>query len=265
MAVDDVNPGLLLQQILIDIHPKGSNSDCFVMRLDEALEGDGEFIELVYKSCINYMVRRLINTGKYLKAKYPDNASFIVALRDYTKNHMNITQKEAVSRIVTLVQMCVDEANKSISSNVLTSMRTEARDKDLNCYICGCVLDYGLTRQGQQPEVEHNWPHSLGGPNTKLNLKVSCHNCNKLKTDTIEVSDFHYERISLSSDKDDPDFEHSLRGEYRIAIVAKSGYGCATCGKTPSENGPLSFGRRRKSDSWHFLNIAAFCDEHKPE
>jgi len=60
-----------------------------------------------------------------------------------------------------------------------------ASDAHFQCGYCRCpqrVLPYRL-------EIEHLLPVSLGGTNDRDNLWLSCHRCNKLRSNYMEVTD----------------------------------------------------------------------------
>lgn len=60
-----------------------------------------------------------------------------------------------------------------------------ARDAQFQCGYCRCpqqVLPYRL-------EVEHLLPSSLGGMQDRDNLWLSCHRCNKLRSNRLRVTD----------------------------------------------------------------------------
>jgi hypothetical protein len=50
--------------------------------------------------------------------------------------------------------------------------------------------------------------------------------------------------------------------EYEIALWAKSNFKCKICGKPASNVGKLKLSRINLDDSWHFLNIDAYCEQH---
>jgi hypothetical protein len=60
-----------------------------------------------------------------------------------------------------------------------------AKDANFRCGYCRCpqqVLPYRL-------EIEHLLPISLGGTNDRGNLWLSCHRCNKLRSNRMQVRD----------------------------------------------------------------------------
>jgi 5-methylcytosine-specific restriction endonuclease McrA len=238
----------------------------FVSRIDAALLAEGDFAELVYNSCINYMVRRLITTAEYLKRKcdkegLPDpGRRFIISLRSFIRNETDIPDR-GIEKILILLVECTHARNREPTLFAKERVRKDARNQGVRCYICGRELDFA---QHDLVVVEHVWPKAVGGGNETFNLRMCCSDCNSRKADYVDASDFHYEEISLVSDKGDEHFSNELRGEYRVALWAKSAYTCVICGKPASYVGELELDRRNPNDSWHFLNIDAYCGQHAP-
>lgn len=114
-------------------------------------------------------------------------------------------------------------------------------------------------------QIEHIWPKEMGGKDDDDNLKAACEQCNQSKQSYIDASDFHYEEICLITDKTDNNFETELNWQYRVALWAKNNYECVRCGKPAQYKGTLEFVRSNPNDSWHFLNIDTYCEDHIPK
>lgn len=117
----------------------------------------------------------------------------------------------------------------------------------------------------EEIHTDHIFPRTMGGATAEFNLKVACKSCNESKSEYIDSTDFHYEQICFASEKNTESFNVELERKYKIAIWAKSQYSCSICGKPAVEVGRLDFGRINLNDSWHFLNIEAYCSDHTPE
>lgn len=273
----NINPGEQLQLLLMELHPfdQGKKSS-FVSTIDLALRAEGDLEKLVYESMINYMLRRLITSAEYLRRFYehrPDR-EFIVHLRKFLKDETEIPQKH-LEKVFILLIKCLEERKKNPTSKRLRRIRRLAEEKGDLCYICGVNLEFKepvlpVTEEKQisqfnSAEIDHIWPNAMGGVNEDENLKVSCMRCNKVKLDYINASDFHYEEICLVSQKSDPHFSNELPHDYRVALWAKSEFRCIRCSRPATYVGQLQFARRNPNDSWHFLNIDAYCDQHSPE
>lgn len=268
MINDPENPGKILQGLLKEIYPlDNTGSKSFVHSIDNALMAEGEFFQLVYESSINHLVRRLITSAEHLRRKYdlyPDDSVSEIRkfLRDFT--HIPPSQRE---KIVTLLVECLRERDRKISLKLKDSIRKEAQSRGANCYLCGCEIDFERTDAPRfnSLTLDHLWPRKMGGKSLESNLKIACKRCNELKGDYIDASDFHYEEICLVTNEKDESFNVEFRREYKIAVLAKSDFKCMICGKPAERVGELQFARREPSDSWHFLNVDAYCSEHTPE
>ncbi|AFZ60199.1 HNH endonuclease [Anabaena cylindrica FACHB-243] len=281
--MDGTNPGQQLRDLLKRIYPldsentNSSEDNSFVSRIDNALIAEGNFSNLVYESSINYLLRRLINTAEYLRRKYESDVfppeKFLFELRRFITENTHI-EVDKVEIILSLLKLCIDAKDKQLKPSRKKRIFKNAKEKDeLCCYICGNALNVervSITedkelKNREEVEVEHIWPKTMGGATEDFNLKLSCSYCNKAKKKYIDATDFHYEQMCLVSDKNDQNFSSEFEKEYRIAISAKSNYSCSVCGKPALTVGPLNFARLNPDDSWHFLNIAVYCDEHTPD
>ncbi|MEI6442701.1 MAG: HNH endonuclease [Nostocales cyanobacterium ELA583] len=270
--MDGTNPGQQLRDLLKRIYPftledlnsSDSEDNSFVSRIDDALIAEGNFSNLVYESSINYLLRRLINTAEYLRRKYESDIfppeQFLFELRRFITENTHI-ESDKVEIILSLLKLCIDAKDKELKSPRKRRIFKNAQQNDqLCCYICGKELE-----KREEVQVEHIWPKAMGGATEDFNLKLCCSYCNNAKKNYIDATDFHYEQICLVSDKDDKYFSTELKREYKIAIWAKNNYSCSVCNKPALSVGKLNFGRLNQDDSWHFLNIEAYCNEHTPE
>lgn len=268
-AVESLNPGQELQLFLRELIPLDRENDrSFVGRIDDALMADGDFLTITYESAVNYMVRRLITTAEYLRRKYDPvtfpGERYIIEIRRFLRDFTRIPPSK-LERILTLLLICLRERDRELTQKTKNRVRRDARQRLLGCYICGGSFNYDQENEFNSFEVEHVWPHQMGGRNDDSNLKGACRKCNASKADYLEAADFHYEEICLVKDKTDNSFNVDFHWRYKVAIAAKSRFRCSQCGKPAEYGGEVQFGRRELSDSWHYLNIDAYCSEHVPE
>lgn len=281
------NPGYQLAMLLEQIFPPDpTESSSFVMRVDKAFVANGELSNIAYKSMVSYLVRRLIMSGKYLRRLYgEDDMTFIRQLRMYLTRTLNLNDAQA-SKLVPAIRECIAAKR---GKHDISELRQAIRLRDgSNCYICGRPLAFnyqnaianqeseatdetplaGLNSQPPQvllrPEVEHEWPIAVGGRDAMFNFRLACNECNEEKGDYINSSDYHYEQISIQSRRNDDHFWNEFEHVSRMAVWAKQGYKCAdpSCDRQASRDGSLEFVRRDPDDSWHYLNIDAYCDYH---
>ncbi|GAB4190333.1 MAG: hypothetical protein OHK0022_02980 [Roseiflexaceae bacterium] len=256
--MNKISPGEELKNLLMKFHPK-THSTNFVKQLDYCLAADGELEQLIYLSSINYLIRRFINTSQYIYQEYGEY-SFRSELQQYLRDHTRYTDRQRTD-IAYALEKCLKYMQETESATGdMNSRRNEAKRFNFNCYICGTTLDFGGSDPDKIATADHIWPRSMGGLNEKENIKVACGKCNnKLKRNRLDYSDYHYESISLSSNEGSANFLTELESQYRIAVYTKSQFSCESCGQPAYRVGKLLVGRRDTSDSWHFLNMVAYC------
>ncbi|WP_017661269.1 HNH endonuclease [Baaleninema simplex] len=263
----ELNPGQELQAFLEELYPQDPpKQEAFAYKLDGLFGEDGELAHLMYKSAINYAVRRLITAAAFLDRKYKNqpNTKFFVKLREYLKDNLRLLKDRDREKIHALLRQCIEAKNREVKPKRKQSIRRQAIDQNLNCYICGCEIDFESSCQYNSPEIEHLWPQNLGGWSDYVNLKIACHQCNQNKKDYIDFSDFHYEEISLVSNNNEDSFMKEMNRLYRIALWSKNEYKCVICDRPASQVGELKLYRDDPDDTWHFLNISAYCEKHYP-
>jgi 5-methylcytosine-specific restriction endonuclease McrA len=260
-----VNPGKELKNSLKEIFPLDlSRESSFLTEVDNFIKADGDFIRFTYESTINYLLRRIINTSEFLRRRcYLDEndpnprETFLEKLRLFLREELSI-QGHGSDKILIIILRCLDiksqnrKMNKTRRKKIIKSRIQKAGE--LFCYICGISLTT------EEVEIEHMWPKTMGGAEDDSNLKVSCKYCNEQKQDYIDASDFHYEEICLPQEEREESFTTDFRRLYKIAVWAKGNYGCVLCGAKSESVGRLKFIRRNPEDSWHFLNIDAYCE-----
>lgn len=258
--------GIQLQSLLKEIYPFNSKDTAsFTARIDQAFMEDGKFSEIVYESSINYMVRRLIKTAKYIKNKNSEiEDKYIQEIRKHLNNYTRIP-KNFIERILLVLIDCLKAMDQNPSQRDAKSLLKQAEDEGLRCYICGQELGFSESGKYNFAEVEHIFPKSLGGSSDVSNLKIVCHRCNQIKKSYINSDDFHYEFIALAQEKTDRNYDNEFPWEYRVPLYIRSECKCVVCGKEAKTEGRLNLGRIQLTDSWHFLNIQAYCDKHTPE
>lgn len=100
-----------------------------------------------------------------------------------------------------------------------------ARDAQFQCGYCRCpqrVLPYRL-------EIEHLLPTSLGGSNDRENLWLSCHRCNKLRSNQLTFTDpLTGEGVKLFNPRKDNWADHFSWEQDGLLIVGLTAGGRAT-------------------------------------
>jgi hypothetical protein len=260
--------GKQLQVYLMNLYPMRTDETSFVSLIDTALIADRQLIEVTYKSNINYLVRRLVVTTQWLKKRYDFDGNntpmYHRELRNFLKNETNLP-KHSIEKIFALLLECEAVSRKPLSQSMKNQIKSEAQKTgETKCYICGVELDLVSPNNYNSAEVEHLWPHQIGGSNDPDNLKLACHSCNQVKTTTIDTSDYHYEHVHIKSDETDENFSTEFSRVKELAIWSKQDFSCTTCGESAATGGKLRFVRRNRNDGWHYLNIEPYCSAHGP-
>lgn len=262
-----INPGEKLRKILEELFPSDfSSGQSCVNKIDSALLAEGELASLVYRSTINYLLRRLISTAVYIDKKREKEGlpKFGVQneLRNFINRNLVIRNKSTVEKIVALLIECIKAKEETTPSSVVKAVKSRG---ETLCYICGRQLNFATKSQMDSAEMEHVFPRNLGGSSkAEDNLKYGCFKCNQGKKSYADDSDYHYEEICLMTDEelDEESFKKSFEHTYKLAIRSKNQYSCHICNEPAVKRGELHFARRNPEDSWHFLNIDTYCAKH---
>ena len=272
MENTSVGPGSDLRDAIKRVFEKRIEQS-FLSKIDECIGADGDFVDLVYQSSINYLTRRVIRTALYIETKAKSAGrsedQIITETRAMIRSLLNSepypSYKEydlEVEKILFLARDCVIAIARDLSSGLKNQVRRSAQSKarQPKCYICGTPLDFTTSGNANSAEVEHIWPQSLGGAAAEHNLAIACRECNQRKQSYLDHADFHYEHFVISKDEGDSGFAEEFKREYKIALWARNNYCCSMCDAPASQMGRLSFLKRDESDTWHMLNVDVYCD-----
>jgi hypothetical protein len=267
---ETLNPGTELRNYLSQLIPKErfsvdepSGDLNYISRIDWYFKHEEEYHELIYQSSINFLLRRLVKSALYFKKK---NKSFgEYQYIDETRNHLVTNTRfdeNEIEKILWLLLVIVDYHDKVPSASVRNKMFEEAKAANIPCYMCGRAIDFDDENSWEFVQLEHIWPKGIGGSNMPFNLKVACRKCNHYKEELIDSPDFHFEQMSYQSLLEAGTQHQEFKYAHKLAIWGKNNYRCTVCNKPAAEAGPLNFKRKNEQDTWHFLNINAYCDMH---
>lgn len=100
-----------------------------------------------------------------------------------------------------------------------------AQDAHFQCGYCRCpqqVLPYRL-------EIEHLLPISLGGQGDRDNLWLSCHRCNKLRSNRLQVTDpLTGQNVPIFDPRRDRWADHFVWEQHGLLIVGLTDRGRGT-------------------------------------
>lgn len=266
----EINPGEKLKGFLENLYPMKAGG--FISSIDADFMCDGEFDDLYYKSSINYLIRRLITTGHYIRKSYLQQGDIKVRakLREYLADYTRL-EGDQIARLLSLLMECMETSEDDFNSSEKSFLRKQIEEFEWGCYICGKAMDTGKNSTlPKAATADHNWPKFMGGLSVIGNLRYACQECNsKYKKDFIDYSDYHYEEIAFiilnyAEYIQKIQRNGSYRG-YETAVFAKTNYSCSVCRQPAHRVGELYIGRIDPQDSWHYLNLTAYCPEHKFE
>ena len=250
-----------LFEYLLSVYPI-DNDIAWLNRIDNTLLEDGDLKNVVYKSTIFYLLRRLVTRAKKkaeiagAKKGHLKEDSALKLIRDDIKK-FGFADKD-IEKISWLLRECVKASKHTLPRLSTKKLLRDAKKRGLRCYICGSELDYERKNSITSAEIEHIWPKSLRGSNTDNNLAISCRKCNQGKEDVLGSEDFHYEHIALGN--------NSLKYQYKLSIILKNECACSICSKKSQYvKGGLSVVRKNKDDFWHYLNLQSVCLDHLEE
>jgi 5-methylcytosine-specific restriction endonuclease McrA len=268
------NPGENLRNLLKQIFPRDADTQStFANRIDRSLRADGRLSSLIYESTINYLVRRLILTAHFRAEALRVDGKEVVSeerlindLRYYARNYLSLNDSRQVEKIVTFLRESI-RTRKPIPDGLKKKIKKDAKRSKTACYICGRFIDYSAPKKTNNyvpdaPEVEHIWPNSLGGIHGRENLKMACTRCNQHKHDYIDINDFPYEHICMSSveeEKIEKELGNVKKIDKKMVFMAKNSFCCANCNRSMVEVGELKLVRSDEYDSWHLLNVDGYC------
>lgn len=128
---------------------------------------------------------RLIQAGKHFRSMSMDSPAEAAAnIRGFATDRLNI-DRASCPQFDQLVPLVLSAAENSSDQNAATRKYRDSIVKEFSgalfCYSCGKDLDYRITDQqhDRYMDIEHVWPHSLGGDTVLDNLLPVCRVCNR--------------------------------------------------------------------------------------
>ncbi|MCY1533903.1 hypothetical protein D9M68_692550 [compost metagenome] len=260
-------PGQELKSLLEEEYNDDKRS--FLNKADRDFNGEGQINDLFYSSFINFLIRRLITATLYINKKYKANGDGRVKseIRNYIL-HYTAFRGQKKEKLSDILYRCIEASSDNFNQDAKKSAKFQAKKHDWKCFTCGCQLDLDNEELDNYATHDHYWPRGFGGLSELENLRLLCKPCNNnLKRDYIDVSDHHYEEIALRhlTYQDFEKEEKKYNKRFEFVVLAKSNFTCVGCGKPAYKVGELKMGRLISDDSWHFLNLGAYCNDCNPE
>lgn len=267
LETEVIYPGQELKALLVDLYPNEHRG--FLAQADSDFKADGELHNIFYDSFINYLVRKLITTTIYLNKKFKVYGDGKVKgeIRSYLEYYSPFNGTHLL-KAADILYRCLQASEDDFDDRSKKAVKYQADKYNWGCYGCGLPMDLKDETADNYATSDHKWPKGMGGLSEQENIRLLCKECNnRYKKDFIEASDYHYEEIALTHVKYE-DFERKEKQYNRIyefAVLAKSEFKCIGCGQPAYKVGELKMGRKSLTDSWHYINLGAFCTTCNPE
>lgn len=228
--------------------------------------------ELLHAILIDCAFRIFFNAAV---ARFPDEKSLKSdAIKSFIKNNTFVSDSD-VDRIQQLLKSAL---TFRYSPRPKSEKKKRVRENSSgNCYLCGSRV-----HAGDEIEVDHVWPHSVGGQNTDENLRVAHAECAAIKADSATLADvllgkssyitppnglkFSAHQLTLWPHKiSDKDGFNSYRSDVvssnmRLAVFMKQEFKCASCSVEFSEAGEARMLNAADSPEWSVFNLSAYCE-----
>jgi hypothetical protein len=240
---------------------------------------DEEYQEATNQRLIDYIVMRIINIGHYYKNLYTfESFEYEKTLLKKLKNLLEV-EDQVLNKIFLITKtICINYDKTDPSPNQKNKIRSTAKAKGHNCYICGRKLDADKQtdlkkaqikekhEKGEYKynllEIEHILPRTYGGGLNKENITVACENCNKLKDDKLSYSNCYFEGFLPNNDKE-VTIKSKLTKDLKFSLLYKQKFKCANCNVKfyNLENENFVFYKKENDEPFHFTNVLVCCEK----
>ena len=257
----EMHPGQELKALLLNFYPNDKRG--FLVQADSDFRADGELKNVFHDSFINYLVRKLVTATIYLSKEHKDHGDGKVKreIRSYLEYYSPFTGAHLL-KVADILYRCLQASEDDFDDRSKRAVKYQADKYNWGCFACGLPLELKDSTASNYATSDHKWPKGMGGLSKQENIRLLCKECNnRYKKDYIEASDYHYEEIALTH-RNYEDFEKKEKKYNRIyefAVLAKSDFTCIGCGQPAYKVGELKMGRKSTADSWHYINLGAFC------
>lgn len=194
----------------------------------------GESFALFFQgSIVLHSFARLMQAAKHFRDEYRDDPKQLSKrIREFATDRLNI-ERSTCAQFERLAPLAVEAAENSTEATKRTKpfrnqVINEARGA-VYCYSCGGSLNPSLTDQTLEDymDIEHIWPHSMGGDTVLDNLIQVCKPCNSNRK---HLASWEWSRVqapvqgSLGKSALDSD---QLEKEEKIALHVRAAIGYA--------------------------------------
>lgn len=155
--------------------------------LMEDLPRGNSFAVFMYGCLVLHPFARLVQAAKHYRTLHIDDVPHANDLiRRYATEYLDIT-RSTCKNFDKLAPLAYEAAAKSSKASASTAdfrvaIIREARGT-VFCYSCGSMLDPNAQSEDEPDymDIDHVWPHSLGGDTVLTNLIPACIPCNSMR------------------------------------------------------------------------------------
>lgn len=242
---------------------------------------DMDYIVANRQRTLDYVVSRILNIGHYYIKLYDYTSSeYEENLLERLKDFLDIEDALIRKIFILTKKICINYNNTDPTQKQKNSIRSYAKKKRHQCYICGRLLDSDKQTENKKNEisekkekglytrdlleVEHIFPRSHGGGLNKENITVACEHCNKIKDDKLSYADCYFEDFICNSDSE-KSVSSKLTKEIKFSILYKQSFKCNICEKQlfKLDIKNILFYKKENDLPFHYTNILMCCEECK--
>lgn len=182
-------------------------------------------------SIVLHSFSRLMQAAKHYRDVHQDNPVQIsTRIREFATDRLNI-ERATCGKFEQLVPLALDAADNSTEATKRTKPFRGAVVKEARgaicCYSCGCFLNPSLNdhKHPDYMDIDHIWPHSMGGDTVLENLMPACAPCNSRRK---HLASWEWSRVQApvqgslgkaSLDSDQVEKEEKIALHVRAAIA----------------------------------------------
>ena len=229
--------------------------------------------QLLFSILMDYVFRIFFISAA---SRFPDEKSLKSdEIKRYLKENTGIPDGD-IERIQRLLKGALSE---KYAGKLKNERKERVREKSTGkCYLCGFLIE-----NDDETEIDHVWPHSLGGKNSGENLRLAHAECAAIKADAATVGDvltglgvygsppnglkLPAHELSMwpneieSKDKFNSYRRNIFSSSMRLAVYMKQDFGCFCCKEKFSDAGETTIARYIETPVWGFLNLNAYCEK----
>lgn len=287
---ENVYQGNSLFNLLLDFlkQNKYSNKE----EISKVFKKEIDFNFIVDDYILYYFIRRLISLVlmEFSNAKLRNQ---MFASEDIIRKHLSenfnfsIDQLNGISNILyrLVSEIKLNDINKGDYNKNLVEY---AKNKNVQCYICGCAINYDNKEQKNSCTLDHYIPRSLGGNKSLNNIFIACKRCNKAKknysswvetnfniinvnafdmTNDNDISMFKKKKADIISSEQnlnefiDERMKEKIGPELIYIVSSMNKYKCSYCDSENDQCQDVYIIRKEENDSIHPHNLEIVCGE----